>query len=126
MKIFSERAKAARSHSGLNQSQAALKIGISRESVSQWENGKTKSINAQHLHVAADAYGVSSRWLGSGEGQMLPADPKLPEGFDWNSLSKLKKSLIIDMIGLSENDLAEFTVIAEAARSSDKNIKSPS
>lgn len=71
MKLLEQRATAARKHSGLTQAEAARQIGVSREAVSQWENGKTKNINSSLLHSAAEVYGVSAQWLATGRGGML-------------------------------------------------------
>ena len=71
MKLLEQRATASRKHSGLTQAEAARQIGVSREAVSQWENGKTKNINSSILHEAAQVYGVNAQWLATGRGAML-------------------------------------------------------
>jgi transcriptional regulator with XRE-family HTH domain len=101
MKIFEERARAARKNSGLNQSEAARKIGISREAVSQWENGGTKTINSVHLFPTARAYGVSAEWLASGAGDMLTQDHLLLSGKNkliLNHLNQMSESAKDDLV----------------------------
>jgi DNA-binding XRE family transcriptional regulator len=65
---FAQRMRAARVHAGLNQQDAAKKIGIQQGSLSELEKTATKSA---HTAKAATVYKVSATWLQDGTGSML-------------------------------------------------------
>lgn len=60
--------RAARTHAGLNQQEAAAKIGIKQGSLSELEKTATKSA---HTAKAALVYKVNATWLQDGTGTML-------------------------------------------------------
>lgn len=60
--LFSERLKELRLQHGFSQEELAGKIGIKRNSYSDWENGKCKP-NYGKLEKIADFFGVSLDWL---------------------------------------------------------------
>lgn len=62
-----DRLKKALKDAGINQSELALKVGISRASVSGWFTGETKTIEGSNLTKAAEALGVDPHWLATGE-----------------------------------------------------------
>lgn len=60
--LFSVRLKELRLQHGFSQEELAEKIGIKRNSYSDWENGKCKP-NYEKLEKIADFSGVSLDWL---------------------------------------------------------------
>lgn len=50
--------KAARVNANLTQSEAAKKIGVTRDTISNWETGKS-SPNVQKFQIIEKVYGVS-------------------------------------------------------------------
>ena len=60
--VFSVRLKELRLQHGFSQEELAEKIGIKRNSYSDWENGKCKP-NYEKLEKIADFFGVSLDWL---------------------------------------------------------------
>jgi transcriptional regulator, cro/CI family len=60
--LFSVRLKELRLQHGFSQEELAEKIGIKRNSYSDWENGKCKP-NYEKLKKIADFFGVSLDWL---------------------------------------------------------------
>lgn len=60
--LFSVRLKELRLQHGFSQEELAEKIGIKRNSYSDWENGKCKP-NYEKLEKLADFFGVSLDWL---------------------------------------------------------------
>jgi transcriptional regulator with XRE-family HTH domain len=60
------RLQVARKFAGLDQRQAAKKLGVSRQTVSGWENGA--EIEEENLAAAATLYGASRGWIRYGEG----------------------------------------------------------
>lgn len=65
---FAQRMRAARVHAGLNQQDAAKRIGIQQGSLSELEKTATKSA---HTAKAALVYRVNPTWLQDGTGSML-------------------------------------------------------
>lgn len=65
---FAQRMRAARVHAGLNQQDAAKRIGIQQGSLSELEKTATKSA---HTAKAALVYKVNPTWLQDGTGSML-------------------------------------------------------
>lgn len=66
---FKDRLKTARRHAKLNQSELAVKAGITQTSISDLERGKSKA--TAHVVKIADACGVSAKWLSDEIGPML-------------------------------------------------------
>lgn len=58
----------ALNEAGISQSDLARACGVTSASVSDWINGKTKTIRPQYLSKAAQALNVSIAWLATGEG----------------------------------------------------------
>lgn len=50
----------------MTQSMLAKEIGISREAISQWENGQTKGLKPENLLACSKILGVDIEWLISG------------------------------------------------------------
>lgn len=65
-----DRIKAARQGAKLTQEQLANALGVSRPTVSQWENGDTKSLKAVNLVRMSQVTHVYCLWLATGEGTM--------------------------------------------------------
>lgn len=64
------RFKNARESLGLSQTEAATKIGISQNSVSKMELGKTEKPNVKYLMFLKQE-GINTEWLISGNGEMI-------------------------------------------------------
>ncbi|WP_338765740.1 helix-turn-helix transcriptional regulator [Bernardetia sp. ABR2-2B] len=64
------RFKNAREFLGLSQTEASIKIGISQNSVSKMELGKTAKPNVKYL-MFLKSEGINTEWLISGNGEML-------------------------------------------------------
>jgi len=56
-KAFRITLEAARVNAGLSQEEAAKKAGVTRFTIANWENGKTRISNAQALGLA-NIYGI--------------------------------------------------------------------
>jgi transcriptional regulator with XRE-family HTH domain len=61
-----DRIRNARNKLAMTQKQLADEVGVSRTAVTQWENGIIRSLRPHNLVAAADALGVSIRWLATG------------------------------------------------------------
>lgn len=74
MTSLSERIKAVRKAAGLNQKDFGTKIGIGMSAVSLLESG-TNNPSDQTLRLICSEFGISRRWLETGEGEMI--DPQV-------------------------------------------------
>jgi transcriptional regulator with XRE-family HTH domain len=63
METMGDRIKMLRQSKGLNQSQLADAVGVSREAVSQWENGATENIKLQPFLRLYAILGTSPEYL---------------------------------------------------------------
>jgi phage repressor protein C with HTH and peptisase S24 domain len=73
MKTLAERLRAALEASGMNQSELARRVGVTRGAVSLWLTGQTGSLDGQNLVKVAIALNVSPVWLQTGRGKMKPS-----------------------------------------------------
>lgn len=60
-----ERIAAAREMAGMNQSDLAREIGVTRSAIQQWESGQSKNLKLANLFAVARATGADIYWLGS-------------------------------------------------------------
>lgn len=79
MKTWHERLTAAREAKGWNKTQLADAVGKSNPTVSDWESGEIKKLEADSLLSICEALHISPRWLQYGEGSMAAnyLDPKI-------------------------------------------------
>lgn len=66
-----ERVLSALRAAGMTQVELARQAGIKRASVNDWVKGRSRYIRPEHLFRAADALGVSPRWLATGRGPRI-------------------------------------------------------
>lgn len=77
MKIdIHDRIRSKRKELMITQNQIAKMLGISRVSVTKWENGNSKP-DGEHLHLLANVFGCSAEWLLYGEKSAHNDDSKL-------------------------------------------------
>ncbi|KAF1019654.1 MAG: HTH-type transcriptional regulator PrtR [Paracidovorax wautersii] len=67
---FQERLAKAMEVAGVKTADLAKAIGVSYQAIKRLEEGKAKSFSSANNSKAADALGVSARWLATGEGPM--------------------------------------------------------
>ena len=118
-----ERIRQARDRLDLTQDQLAKACGVTRSSVSQWESGGIRRIEAAKLNAAARCLGVSLDWLLSGS-EAATAD-RVAEGRDiyqpvvaadiqdfWPLLTKTQQAELLqrakDMADMNASILAEL------------------
>ena len=58
-----ERIARRRRELGMNQTELARKASVSRQAVSQWENGSIRDIKSQHIATLAKVLRCDPRWL---------------------------------------------------------------
>ncbi len=63
-----QRIKEAREDLRISQPELAKRARVTKSAVSQWENGSTKELKADHLLAVAKALNVSPEWLATGRG----------------------------------------------------------
>ena len=71
---IAQRIREARLSKQLDQSDLAAKIDIATRTVQRWEKGEQVP-DSNYLMRIAKATGVTSHWLLSGEGEMVPTEP---------------------------------------------------
>ncbi len=75
MSDFGQRIKELRKKFDLTQQLLADEIGVNnKQTISDVEKGKQKSLNDDQIRIILDKYGVSKGWLILGEGEMLESD----------------------------------------------------
>lgn len=108
MTSLSERIKAVRKAAGLNQKDFGTKIGIGMSAVSLLESG-TNNPSDQTLRLICSEFGISRRWLETGEGEMI--DPQVSSDIQsitrtMDGQSEAKKRLVRFVVNMPP-DLAE-------------------
>lgn len=108
MTSLSERIKAVRKAAGLNQKDFGTKIGIGMSAVSLLESG-TNNPSDQTLRLICSEFGISRRWLDTGEGEMI--DPQVSSDIQsitrtMEGQSEAKKRLVRFVVNMPP-DLAE-------------------
>ena len=108
MTSLSERIKAVRKAAGLNQKDFGTKIGIGMSAVSLLESG-TNNPSDQTLRLICSEFGISRRWLETGDGEMI--DPQVSSDIQsitrtMEGQSKAKKRLVRFVVNMPP-DLAE-------------------
>jgi len=71
-----DRIRSRRVQLDITQQTLAKKLGVSRVSVTKWENGTTKP-DGENLHQLALALQVSPEWILYGEGEVVNDDTKV-------------------------------------------------
>lgn len=74
MNTLAERIKDRMQATGLKNAQLAGAAGVRPPTSFNWASGKTKSIKAVPLLLAAAALGVTPTWLATGKGKKFPDD----------------------------------------------------
>lgn len=79
MDTWNARITIARNAKGWTKSKLASEVGVSNPTVSDWESGEIKKIEADNLLKICDALQIRPRWLQYGEGSMneMYSDPKI-------------------------------------------------
>ena len=108
MTSLSERIKAVRKATGLNQKDFGTKIGIGMSAVSLLESG-TNNPSDQTLRLICSEFGISRRWLETGEWEMI--DPQVSSDIQsitrtMEGQSEAKKRLVRFVVNMPP-DLAE-------------------
>lgn len=71
MKTLADRIKHIRSSLDETQEVFGNRVGVTKATVSQWEDGRISSIRSTTLLKLEESTGYSARWIESGRGQML-------------------------------------------------------
>jgi len=71
---LANRIKKAREAAKLTKSDLARACGVSPASVTQWENGETKTLEGTNLVKIATATGVEANWIATGKGRIHRKD----------------------------------------------------
>lgn len=75
---FAARSRLARRQAGLSQAALAVRIGVGRSAVSNWEIGAGTMPTVENIAAFAVAAGVAFEWIASGRGPMrIGHDPMM-------------------------------------------------
>ena len=75
---FKDRLKLAIDESGLDVSDLAGRIGLTKQAIHKLLNGTSKTMNMHNLFVAAQALQVNPEWLATGKGEPRSGFMRLP------------------------------------------------
>lgn len=79
------RIRQARAACGLSQDKLAVRVGVRRSAVAQWESPEGTSPNVAHLAQVAVVTGVCFEWLATGRGPVrLEAGALEPAVMSWD------------------------------------------
>ena len=73
-----ERIRILRKQLGLNQTEFGARIGVKQTTIAGYERGASTPLDAVIAAICRE-FGVSERWLRSGEGEMFPPRDRLSE-----------------------------------------------
>ena len=94
------RYRQARIKAGLSQKEAAIALGVSSPSMSDWENGKTRPTH-DHLVKMAKLYGTTTDYLSGIDYDLMDCEP-----IEENAL---KEKVISNIDNLSYNELVKLS-----------------
>jgi len=89
MDTLGNRIKKARSDKGISQEQLAIKIGVTKSAVSQWENNVIRKMEADNLLALADALNVNPYWLAGSRAHSFKSGNEIRERGDYTLHGKI-------------------------------------
>lgn len=98
------RIKQARKDAGLSQTALAVRLGVDRSAVAQWERNTAAGPTVEHLRKIALATGVSFEWLATGRGaRVIGGEGDEPPGIvmDYVAQSESEERLLVAFRSLS-------------------------
>ena len=115
-----ERVKLVRAKSKLTQTQFATHMGVTRDIIASWENGRVEPPEAL-VRAMCREFGVSYKWLKNGETPMdVPASALAIEKFDsiMNGENEFIKTMLCSLIDLPAETwqkVADFVDVLQAS-----------
>lgn len=95
MELLSERIIWARKiYARVSQTELAKACGVTRNAVSLWESGETKSLDSAYLFDAARFLGVNPEWLATGKGSRVLKVEQQPQAYIVQSKDARHKKLL--------------------------------
>ncbi len=107
MREFGDAVRAARIRAGISQKMLADRVGLSRESISNYERGEVQVISPALLELFAATLGVDSQTLARIAGYLSPGDAPASDGASGNGM---KTALITGITGQDGTYLAELLI----------------
>ena len=110
-----DRIKAIRKYANLTQAEFGIALGLGPTSAAAWEKKDAQIPTESMQLLICKTYGISKRWLETGEGEMLadsPANDPLDELCNQYKLSAMSRGIVKGFVELSEDQRAFFLQIA--------------
>ncbi len=104
MTTIAKRLKKLRCNAGLNQSQLARSVGVTRAAASRWEQGDIDSVLARNAIRVANTLGTSVEYLFTGK-------TSLDQELDVEALSRSISIVNDELKGLSSNGQAAIVAL---------------
>lgn len=90
------RITAAREGAGLSKTDLATAVGVSVSTVTQWENGATKTLEGENLVMVAVTCMVDPLWLATGRGESRPHQLTFAEDRGhYRSIAPLSEAIVV-------------------------------
>lgn len=109
MSTANERVRSLRKELDLTMEEFASKLGVTRASISNIENGN-RNLTSQMASSISNKFGISEDWLrtGSGEMRIKTINDSAAKFAEENGLGELEETLIREYLRLSENERNVF------------------
>ena len=117
-----EKIRNKRKEKQLSQATLGRRAGVSKSTVSQWENGKIKEIEGRHLLKLATALGVKPEWITS-NARFAAGIKESIEHYDPHDQPEDEKTLIAEYRKLTKNARIRATHIISALATARTKIK---
>lgn len=99
--MLGEQIKLGRERAGLTQQQLALRIGVTRAAISQWESGETKNLRLHNLFRCAQVLHMSPQALALNEADTATGIAEDQCFYRWRSASALARDCAEDILAAS-------------------------
>jgi transcriptional regulator with XRE-family HTH domain len=107
MSTLGERLKLARERTGLKQTQVKERTNINNKTLSGYENNVSEPDSAT-LAILAELYGVSYKWLITGEGSMIEETSNTLSDEDEKDIAKRMEKLKKDLMEGANGEALSF------------------
>lgn len=113
-----ERIKAVRKHVGMTQAEFAASLGLGPYGTANWEKRDAQTPTESMQLLICKTFGISKRWLESGEGDMLAEGTSfIDQLVEQHHLSPLDRSFLETFMQLDEEQRRVVLTVARSLAS---------